>query len=648
MRLDDYQSLKGQMTVREKTKENPHMRLDNYQDMKRYEPIDIDGSVFEFSPDRRMELESMGEIGFIEAIQRKNKLEMVPVIGGAKEAYDAYQLVNSVNAIKTGEYTQEQEEIVNNYLMDLEEERIRGVSWRGQVGRGVSELPAFMGEFMISGGLLSIGKKALVKSGKMAAEEAIKDITKKNVGKFIKRKAGEAVLRTAINPARVAEGYYERSVLDKIQFTENGIKLMNEAKESPNKTFAKTIGSLYIENFTELMGPVIGKGLSLTNRTIAKSFSKVKIPKELTVSLLKVYKKLRPNESVQKLFTEAGFNGFIEEMGEELLGKFLTALTGIEDFGADNPNNVFSRLVAAIPDSEEMLVLASIIAFPTGVKGGLNLAANMITKEKKAIGIKKPVIKELDDAQVDKLVEDFKKSQEGDKAKVKAETKTEIKAEEKPVVKEVEEKSESVLEVKTEPKVESKEEKQPEGKFVKDKDGSETFVQDKKKMSLHYEKLRKELGLDGEGIEIDVMSLENERNKAISYAINYPEKAMRVAFGMEEAPKTVNQNAIRIAVMTALIEQGKKDQADMIGRMLSQSFTKTAKELNIAKLNLDSSLQIKYNIAKERLTKLGKGVLEVGEKVIQQKAKEGARQVKKNTAKPTIQDIDKLINGIIC
>jgi len=152
----------------------------------------------------------------------------------------------------------------------------------------------------------------------------------------------------------------------------------------------KAFGDVVIENFSEELGPEISKvGQKL-------------IPKRLANSLAKLYKKLHPNQSVTRLFTKAGYNGFLEELGEERVGALLKAITGVEDFGADNPEKMFDRIVASIPNGEELLVEAGILALPGATRAGVQQTLKIIGDRRGKVKPKE--VPEITDKQVEKII----------------------------------------------------------------------------------------------------------------------------------------------------------------------------------------------------------------------------------------------------
>ncbi len=319
------------------------------------------------SDEQRKQWETLGPIGYFEQAIRQDKTEMIPF--NPEGAVKSIKLLNAVNRIKKDNYANNPDqknidiESINNFIFKSEEERIRGFTVGGKITQGVAALPGFMIEFLATGGLAALGRKGVSK----LIKPIVKTIVKKKTLKFATRVVGGvagAVARTAAMPQRVTKGFADRQINASLEMTEDGLKIAEESREKPFTSTMKAFGDVVIENFSEVAGPTIGK--------IGKKF----IPKRMADGLSKLFKRFHPDQNVSRLFTKAGYNGFLEEMGEERLGALLRAVTGVEDFGADDPDRMFDRVIASIPNSEELLVEAGVLAFP----GLTNVAAQHTSK----------------------------------------------------------------------------------------------------------------------------------------------------------------------------------------------------------------------------------------------------------------------------
>ena len=183
-------------------------------------------------------------------------------------------------------------------------------------------------------------------------------------------------------------------------------------------------------------------------------------------------------------------------------------------------------------------------------------------------------------------------------------------------------------------------------------------VNRKDNFSTHYEKIKNKFGFSDEGIEIERKTNTKTSKKAFDYVQRSPEKSMRIAYGLEDAPLGQSADAIRQSLMVSLDEAGKKTQAELIGRKLSQGFTEHAQALNLAKLDL-GDVKTKSTITKQRMERIGSKLTYVKDdyvKVAKNKIKtdsvEAGKEVTNETVKRLknvkLKEVDKFINSIIC
>ena len=343
------------------------------------------------SDEQRKQWETLGPIGYFEQAIRQDKTEMIPF--NPEGAVKSIKLLNAVNRIKKDNYANNPDqknidiESINNFIFKSEEERIRGFTVGGKITQGVAALPGFMIEFLATGGLAALGRKGVSK----LIKPIVKTIVKKKTLKFATRVVGGvagAVARTAAMPQRVTKGFADRQINASLEMTEDGLKIAEESREKPFISAMKAFGDVVIENFSEVAGPTIGK--------IGKKF----IPKRMADGLSKLFKRFHPAQNVSRLFTKAGYNGFLEEMGEERLGALLRAVTGVEDFGADDPDRMFDRIMASVPNAEELLVEAGVLAFPGLTNVAAQHTSKILANRKVAQGIEPEISRDAKEIEI--------------------------------------------------------------------------------------------------------------------------------------------------------------------------------------------------------------------------------------------------------
>lgn len=357
----------------------PHKNDPNYK----YKPVgsDITGRVIYNETDLRK------KIDFSEALADSiGKGKALPFISGLVEGSSAKKYRDIAERIRNGEAIRQDElDFVNRYNENLNEEYIRGYTIGGQIGSSIlPSLLAFGSEMALGGavlgrlGLKGVGVasstnlgKSLLRSGKVSKKmaEAIAFTTGQLAEGGI-----TAGVTSAVNPSRIFATYQERRLNDEMKITDRGTVIFSEAKESPAKAFVKSLGQVYISYFTENMGALLGSPLKAGGNAIknigAQQFAKVieknpvleKLIQRTAPIFAKAYEKLNnlpiKGKSVEWLKGQVKFDGFIEELGEEVLEDILN-LT----FGTDDEERTLENYVSKIVKSpEEWAVLAGVIA----------------------------------------------------------------------------------------------------------------------------------------------------------------------------------------------------------------------------------------------------------------------------------------------
>jgi len=177
----------------------------------------------------------------------------------------------------------------------------------------------------------------------------------------------------------IEESAARRELPKNINFdAEGNLQILNPGDDSQT-ALLRGIGDTYIEVFSEMTGGAIGHGATwLTKNTLGKIPGVSGVTNAITEKLGEYWMKLHPGKGLQDftsvLADKGKFFGALNEMGEERLGDILRATFNVDDFGAENPKDIFSRLKASIPSGEQLLTEGA--AF--GVVGGLGHAASYV------------------------------------------------------------------------------------------------------------------------------------------------------------------------------------------------------------------------------------------------------------------------------
>jgi len=333
------------------------------------------------TPSSQPETPADNRIGFAENIKRGGVGGVMDrATFGIKPTVEAVQLYNATKRLQLRDYNnsddgyaqwREDRDRVTKYLEEQAEIQERGLTIPAKVGNVAFDMLPFMVEFIATGGLASLGKAGARRGILKLAGKYAKTATAKTAAR-IGGAMGSAAVRTAATPHHIVEGYYKRRLPD-MQFNQDGKIEFTDPDEKPSTAFLKAAGDHFIEMLSEVSGAGIGKA--------GKATAKAIIPKQASNSLGKIYNGLKnawikaapkrdAMQFAQKMATQAGFHGILEEMGEERLGDVLRATFNIEDFGAGKDSNVFQRLVKAIPGGEQLAVEALAFSVPGVVKMG--------------------------------------------------------------------------------------------------------------------------------------------------------------------------------------------------------------------------------------------------------------------------------------
>lgn len=251
--------------------------------------------------------------------------------------------------------------LISDWVFALEERQRRGITLGGRFAEAVTELPAFVVEFILTGPLFKAGSAAT----KTAAIKILGRVAEHGVGKVAVRAAAAAfgsVLRTSVNVPRIMSGAVERMTKG-IQITEDGAVSFSNAEAEPFTSIVSSLGDLFIENLSEVSGAALREGVLKGAGAIAKRFP---ILDDLAQKIGEKWIANRAGRTLSQFAkasaTRIGFDGILEEIGEERLGAIMRAVTGLGTFDE------------IIPSQEELLIEAGVFS----LLGGLSLAKNQI------------------------------------------------------------------------------------------------------------------------------------------------------------------------------------------------------------------------------------------------------------------------------
>lgn len=316
-------------------------------------------------------------ISFSEAGDFLDIKDVVP-LGGIKKAADTFGIINISKKVESGEELDpEEQKKLNDFIDKTVEMRTRGFSFGGGIAYYGSQMPAFMVEFAATGGVGKLAQTAAVKGAtKLGTKLALGTVASKTVGL-----AANVTARTAVMPSLYAPNYAERRLNDFTAITDKGELLFKESKETPAMSALKAFAYTEAEVASELSGAAIGKYVV---SPIAKTLKTPliqgvnKLPMKVKQGLYSAYKKINPNAQVSKVFSRAGWNGMIEELGEEQVNRILQEsinLTLEEGYTFDQVMD------GIIPSKDQLMLEAGLVSIAGGVKTSADITFNLLKQK---------------------------------------------------------------------------------------------------------------------------------------------------------------------------------------------------------------------------------------------------------------------------
>ncbi len=330
-----------------------------------------------FTEDQLYKIKNKGPIRFSEAKDFLDAQDVLPG-GGVYQALDTGIILSAASKIKKGEQTSvTEDETLNKFIDKQIEMNLRGMSVGGGIAYYGSQMPAFMIEFAATGGVGKVAQKAV--------QEGVEKIAQKAVVGKVAGTAANVLARTAAMPALYAPHYGERRINDYMAVTDKGSLVFKESTESPAKSALLAFGHTSVEVASELSGAAIGKYVVAPAVGAATRYLKTpmtqavnQLPVKLRQGLYQAYKAINPNASVSKVFTAGGWNGMLEELGEERVADIMHATL---ELGTDKEYGFQDYLDAITPSSDQLLIEAGIIGIAGGVKTSADIGFNILAQK---------------------------------------------------------------------------------------------------------------------------------------------------------------------------------------------------------------------------------------------------------------------------
>lgn len=346
----------------------------------------------------------MGKIGVGESFERQGwqegVVERAPFAGEfvtAKRLYDVYQASKTLKAVteeghNIGELwrrykahpTLERDPIVQEtaaalkvampFYYEAEMANERGVSIPAKAAQVLADLVPFAAEFAVTGGLAAPARAAVKGGVETVAKKAIGATAARLVG-GLAGAATSAAVRTAASPGMVMESLVRRRLPTGFHITDKGDLEITEPTEGAAMAVAKAFGDVFVEQFTEESGVALAKGAKYALSPFARIPGATETANKLRGAIRDAWVSMVPGRTgrqfAKRAFSRAGFDGLLEEMGEERLGEVMRSAFNIQGTEKDDPRTMLQRYRDALPGGEQLLVEALAFSVPGAARAGL-------------------------------------------------------------------------------------------------------------------------------------------------------------------------------------------------------------------------------------------------------------------------------------
>ena len=349
------------------------------------------------SPDEIAEWKKKGGMGIAEAWEKNHKwASFAPYVNTTRDAADAITVSVLLNRAKNGEaLTPDQEEKLVDYLRDMKELEVRGFTFGGGTVNAILATIPYLEEFGIGlaasaegVGMASLGKTLSTIGAKKAARKAVEAELKKAALKsaapaaikstvplsaakkiykdtLVKTTGAKALANVGLKeglketakalpsavvtstkfgltkmPHTFAGSIADRQISSGVYVTDLGDTVFTSS-EHPALSVMKALGESTFEALTETAGWTFSPVASYFAKPVQKL-----LPKKFFTEFEKLVSS-RYGMAATEALKKYGYDGVIEEMGEEVLNRFLNQVFGINGLDEYNFDGFMNNVLYA-------------------------------------------------------------------------------------------------------------------------------------------------------------------------------------------------------------------------------------------------------------------------------------------------------------
>lgn len=323
------------------------------------------------------------KIGFHESLANSYASgAWIPFAGGWITGSEDKKQRDIIERIRNGEAIRPDElNYINHKIQQKQEENVRGYSLGGNIAKDfLPSLIRFGTEMGVGGwALKGLGLGVKATEGASLGQKALTGL-----GDMLQTGIANTVLPTGWD--NINETYQSRMLDNTFKLTDKGESIFQESEEKPATALYKSIGQTFIMFASEASGgllklPIQGAGAAASKyigSPIAKYLTSnkqlVNLYKKSVPAFSKLYEKINKlpikGENVDWLKSKVRYDGFLEELGEEVVEDVLNLTIGTDNQERSLEN--YAKTIFKSPD--EWAVLAGAIA----LQGGTLSAASHI------------------------------------------------------------------------------------------------------------------------------------------------------------------------------------------------------------------------------------------------------------------------------
>lgn len=352
------------------------------------------------------------KIDFAEGLQNSfENMSWLPFIGGFIENADTQKEREIRKHILNGEAIRQDElDFLNKRLEDIKEQNVRGITIGGQIAESLLPSMIRFGSEMATGSWVLQN----LRLAPQLAEGATLGQKIKHGVKTMALTGSANTLNPLTSSNEIYSTYQKRMNENEISLSKNGQFIFNESVEKPATAFLKSIQEVFIMFASEGAGELIGipvKGLTGTgakyvatpiSRYLKENTKLVDFVQKTVPELSKKFEQMNNlpirGTNVDWLKDKVKFDGFIEEIGEEVLEDVLNLTLGTHNEEKNLEN--YAKAIFKSPD--EWAVIVGAVALQGT---SLSVASHIIGSNLEANGASNEEIQEV----MQNLTEDDKK-----------------------------------------------------------------------------------------------------------------------------------------------------------------------------------------------------------------------------------------------